>query len=342
MTAHEPTLESRLRHCWPPDQWSGVGLLVAVSGGADSVGLLRALVAVGDAGAGRLHAAHFNHGLRGADSDRDQTFVEQLCARLGIDLQVGRSSAPATSGELTGATEERLRDERYEFLKSTAEKLGTRFVAVAHTANDQAETILHHILRGTGLAGLSGMSRTRPLSEAVTLIRPLLEFERCEILQYLAALEQPFRTDASNDNRVFTRNRLRHDLLPLIESQFNPDVQNALRRLGRLAGDAQRLVDQQVEQLLDNSAALDGRHQVDIDCQTLGEASDHLVREMFIAIWRRQNWPRKSMGHLEWSRLGDMVRSAHATDTAAQIHLPGGILAQRDGHRLLLVNQRAD
>ncbi len=132
-------------------------------------------------------------------------------------------------------------------------KRGARYVATAHTLDDQAETVLHHVLRGTGLAGLAGMTRTRPLGPNVTLIRPLLEFRRRDLLEYLKTLDQPYCVDATNSDVRFARNRIRHELLPLIERDFRPNVAEALVRLASLAGNAQRVVEAAADNLLDGA-----------------------------------------------------------------------------------------
>ena len=155
--------EAQLAAAWPPEDWQDVTVVLAVSGGADSVALLRAMTAVRGGGEGRLAAAHLNHQLRGAESDGDEAFVVELCGRLGIACEVGRTPAGELAAESGDGIEAAARDARYRFLAATAARLGARFVATAHTADDQAETILHRILRGTGIGGLAGIARTRPL-----------------------------------------------------------------------------------------------------------------------------------------------------------------------------------
>ena len=146
-------------------------------------------------------------------------------------------------------SEATARTARYAFLQETAERFGARYVVTGHTADDQAETILHRIVRGTGIAGLAGMARVRPLGPAATLIRPLLDFRRLELLAYLTDLGQPFRSDSSNSDTAFTRNRIRCRLLPELAAEYNPGVVASLVRLGRLAGEVQSVVDALVEDL---------------------------------------------------------------------------------------------
>ena len=164
--------ETRLADSWPPENWKDLTVLVAVSGGGDSVGLLRGLAALKPPGEGRLIAAHVNHKLRGVDSDADQEFVRGLCRQLELACEVATATVD-TAGSRGQGIEATARRARYAALEEMAGRVGARFVVTAHTADDQAETILHRILRGTGLRGLSGMSRSRPLGPA-TLLRPLL------------------------------------------------------------------------------------------------------------------------------------------------------------------------
>ena len=134
--------------------------------------LLRAIFRLKTAGEGRVIAAHCNHQLRPAEADADEAFVVDLCRRLGVACEVGRAALDPDGGD---GVEAAAREARYRFLEETADRVGARYVVTAHTADDQAETILHRILRGTGVGGLGGMSRTRPLGQA-TLLRPLLTF----------------------------------------------------------------------------------------------------------------------------------------------------------------------
>ena len=313
-------LESKLADAWPPSQWADVTVLVAVSGGADSVALLRAIVALKIGGAGRLAVAHFNHQLR-PDAEDDERFVVDLCGRLGVTCEVERAAADGLAVPSGGGIEAAARLARYRFLETTAGRLGARFVVAAHTADDQAETILHRILRGTGLRGLAGMARARPLGHA-TLIRPLLGVRRAELRAYLDALVQPHRRDRSNLDLRFTRNRIRRELLPRLQKQFNPDVVEALLRLGNLAGEAQAVVNGLVDDWFDRCVTIDGPNaarielsRADIPVCRAGTAPSgrqeclpsYLLRELLMAVWRRMGWPLGSMGAVKWEELAKMA-----------------------------------
>jgi tRNA(Ile)-lysidine synthase len=226
---------------------------------------------------------------------------------------------------------------RYEFLTQTAHRVGARFVATGHTADDQAETILHRILRGTGIAGLAGSPRVRPLSPATTLIRPLLQLRRAEVIAYLERLGQPFREDRTNADPQFTRNRIRHELLPQLARQYNPNVVESLLRLGAVARDSQAAIEPLVDTLLYSAVQDGGDDSVRVDRGRLAGAHRHLVRELFVAIWRRCQWPEQGMTFDHWDRLAELARST----TAGKIVLPGKILARAEGAEMTVARASA-
>ncbi len=213
-------------------------ILVALSGGPDSVALLHVLRELRPRFGYELVAAHLNHRLRGAESDRDEAFARALCSALGIELIVGHPSG-LDSG--THNLEERGRKARYEFLAEAAKRLGASRIATAHHADDQAETVMLRLLRGSGATGLAAIAESGSSTSAGTLIiRPMLHVWREEIVAWLDARGASFVTDSSNANRGFLRNRLRHELLPMLERGFAPGLR---RRLAALAGELRELDD---------------------------------------------------------------------------------------------------
>lgn len=326
---------SKLRATWPPPQWGDVTVLVAVSGGADSVALLRGLSQLRAAAEGRLVVAHFNHKLRGAESDADQAFVEELAREVGVELI--REAASTNLGAQHGGEglEGAARQARYEFLSRAASQCGARYVATAHTADDQVETILHHILRGTGLAGLAGIPRTRQLTEAATLIRPLLVVTRREVLGYLDLLGKSYREDATNRLLHLTRNRIRHELLPLLEKEFNSQVRAALLRLGRIADEA----DEHFRREAMHFARQAGQHRdggVEIRTEPLSRGSKLFGRYVFIGIWQEQGWPMRDMSFEKWEQLMRLAVSEEGSPDAAVQVFPGGVRAEKKGGVLRL------
>ncbi len=303
-------------------------LLAAVSGGADSVALLRGLLEAAGEQRLELVAAHFDHALR-PDSAADAGWVAGLCENLGVPCAIERATF---SSETPAASEEASRQRRYDFLLRTAQTSGCQWVAVAHTADDQAETVLHHILRGSGLAGVSGMEEVRPLREGILLIRPLLRARRTDVLKALENWGQDFRIDPSNADPAYTRNRIRHVVLPLLREQINARVDDALLRLAEQAADAQGALERMAEELLQR-ALLDRQPDiVRLHRQALSERPLPLVRELFRRLWELQDWPRQGLGFEHLDRLARLSLES----APSRLSLPGGIQAVRRGPLLEL------
>lgn len=215
------------RHAMAP---RGALVLVAVSGGADSVALLHALLQLREKFALRLAVAHLHHGIRGKDADADASFVRRLAKRRKVAYVEERADIPQQARAAGISLEMAARAARYDFFRRAAETLGAATVAVAHNADDQAETILLRIARGTGPDGLAGMS---PVSRrtGLKIIRPLLGVTRAEIIAFLKQNRLRWREDASNRDPHHLRNRIRHEILPLLERRLNPQIRPALLRM---------------------------------------------------------------------------------------------------------------
>jgi tRNA(Ile)-lysidine synthase len=309
---------------------AGSEVLLAVSGGPDSVALLRGCHEIREELALGLTVAHLNHQLRPTAAAEDAEFVTDLCQALGLDCALGSVDVAERAREARLSLEAAARQVRYEFFERIARERGCTSVAVAHTADDQAETILHHIVRGTGIAGLGGMRNQRELAEGIMLVRPLLQVRRRDVLAYLEELRQPYRIDASNSDPAHTRNRVRQSLLPLIEQEFNPQAVEALIRLGQQASEVAEAIDMLTAEVR-RRAILDANDSVvRIDCQALAELPRHLLRECLKQIWLSQGWPVQRMGFEEWERLAEL---ATADGTA---NLPHSVEAQRRGGLLVL------
>jgi tRNA(Ile)-lysidine synthase len=206
----------------------GDGLLVAVSGGVDSVVLLHLLQGLAPGAGLRLAAAHLDHGLRGAESAADAAFVVALCERLNVPLLAARRTVHRRPGESLQAAARRV---RYRFLRAAVRRSGARAVATAHHADDLAETVLMRLLAGAGSAGLAAMARPRP-----GLLRPLLDHPKGDLIAYAEARSLTFREDGSNRDPKYARNRLRTEVLPALAA-VQPNVVAALGREARLLAD---------------------------------------------------------------------------------------------------------
>lgn len=210
---------------------------------------------------------------------------------------------------------ETARRARYRFLQESAARIGARWLLMAHTANDQAETILFHLFRGTGLRGLAGIPSRRSFGEALTILRPLLPFRREALRDYLRQNEMGFLEDPSNADPKYTRNRIRHELMPLIASIFRNDIFMSLARLGELAGESQELLDRVAEEML-RGCVVPHSGGIRLRRGRLRELPQSLVRRVLIAAWRRSLWPLQGMGHVQWSMLANQILgTADSTQT---------------------------
>jgi len=291
--------------------------VVAVSGGADSVALLRALAACRT---GTLTVAHVNHQLRGEESDADEASVRALAKELGLECRVKSVNIAAFGGNL----ESTARRVRYEFFA----ELGTAWIATGHTADDQAETVLHRLVRGTGIQGLRGIAATAwgyaAAKPQATIIRPLLTVTRADIIEYLVELGQSFRDDSSNADPKFTRNRIRHELLPLLRT-FNSDVVASLARLAEHASDAHAIITAKATEVLAKAERPRVGDTIILDVSDLG-TSRAVVRAVLRVLWERECWPQDQMDADAWDRA-----CAVADCKVPACDFPGGISARHAG-----------
>ena len=301
------------------------GILAAVSGGADSTALLY-LLAESRPPESKLAVAHVNHGLRGADSDADAAFVHSLAEEYQLRYFEHRLEPATTLNENTA------RNLRYDFLVTQAEKIGFRYLATAHTADDQTETVLHRILRGTGLSGLAGIPPLRSITPAVSLLRPLLHVNRQRILNYLKSRGKIFREDETNFENHFTRNRIRNTLLPMLREKFNPQVDEAVLRLAMLAAEHELVVSELLGRLIDTALVEETPNRIILDVEALQHYSQSVLRDMLVFIWKRKKFPQREMDYKQWSALAELFHTS-----GKRLDLPGGISAHRTQNRFEIV-----
>jgi len=312
---------------------AGDRVAVAVSGGADSVALLRVLLELRSELGIVPAVAHFNHGLRTVDSDADEEFVDELARRHGLRFFAGHGKVRehAVSNKLS--LEHAARELRYQWLIELAHEQRFEAIATAHTRDDQAETVLMKFLRGAGTKGLAGIHPVL-LRDGVRIVRPLLETARAEVEQYLTALEQPWREDETNRNPRFTRNRIRHELLPMLERDYNPNLRELLSQAAQVALAEEDYWQERADSILDLPQNVPGQLRIeDKSNPAVGLLAEPLAtqRRVLKALLERHGLPT-DFHHVEALRrcvLGG----------TSQVELPCGWLAKRNGDWLELAPQ---
>jgi tRNA(Ile)-lysidine synthase len=331
------SLTNDVQSVWPVDRFQNVGVVLGLSGGADSVALLliltRLLGRVREQASGFLVAAHFNHGLRGAESDQDESFCRDLASRLNIRFETDHA-------ETLCRDEATMSADRMGFLVQVAKRHGARYLTLAHSMDDNVETVLHHLMRGTGPAGLCGIGSPRNLDGDLVLVRPMLSVRRQAIRSALRAAGQSWREDSSNDNTDYRRNWIRHELIPQIQSQY-PNAVDAIDRAIQGQRSWRSTIDNLADQWIDDNQFKVAGPQFR---RFTGAAEPVLIAAMQ-RHWTRSGWPRGAMTRDHWQRLAIVLESDCVSDTdsnAGESHLqrfqlPGGIDVVARGDCLTLV-----
>ena len=288
--------------------------LALVSGGPDSVALLRALVELG----GEPVVLHLDHGLRGAQSREDAEFVRGLCEKLGVRCEVRQLRL-----EEGPNLQERARDERYRLAGEVADELGLRAIAVGHTADDVAETVLMNLARGTGLRGLSGIRPVRG-----RLLRPLIQHRRREVLRYLKYLNQPYRTDPTNLTGKYARNRVRLEVLPVLEELYPGAAGNIAHGAALVRDDLEVL-----EGLVAGAVYRRGREVV-VPLDELGNMPLALQRH---AVRRAYSTLEPEAASLDSATVESILKLTRKREGTRMMYLPGYVIAAiRFGEELAL------
>jgi len=309
---------------------AGQHVLAAVSGGPDSVALLAALCRLRRPLRFRLTVCHLNHRLRAKAAEADARFVARLARRLRVPCEQGRADVSRRAAQAAVSLEMAARAARHAFFARTARKVGADLVATGHTADDQAETFLLRLCRGAGGRGLGAM-RYAVLLDGLRIVRPLLDVCRKEVLRFLHTHGLTWREDASNRDPAFLRNRVRHELLPLLARRLNPDIATALRRAAELARADELWLEECTHALLRKAARPAAKPRLDVD--TLASAP-LAARRRVIRLWLAQNGvPLDQIDFVACARAEQLV---HGDGTSRIAPLPGGWRVRREYDELLL------
>lgn len=283
-------------------------IICAVSGGADSIAMLLCLKNLEKTLSITVRAAHFNHRLRGRESDRDEAFVRDFCEKRSIPLSVGSADVRLRAEKTGESIEEAARNERYAFFHS----LGG-IVATAHTADDNLETVLFHLIRGTGLTGLGGIAPMRG-----NLIRPMLCTEKAELLTYLAERDIPHVEDSTNAENGCVRNRIRHELLPLLKAENPSAAEGTLQMSARLRKE-DAFLDRLAGNVLEKAANEKGV------CRSVLLAQDEVLLARCVRLMLQGQKVRKMTAR----HIGSVIKLIASDDPSGSVSLPDGLVCMR-------------
>ena len=327
---------SAVELAWPADRYRDVGVVIGCSGGADSVALLRVLHAMRGADArGFLVVAHYNHNLRGEESVGDESFVRQLARDLNVPFE-------REQGDGRHHDENSARQERRSFCRDVARRRGARYVTLGHSLDDNVETVLHRLMRGSGPAGLTGMAPFSPLGNRAeesdfVIARPFLQVRRSTIREALREQGYQWREDSSNASNGYKRNWIRNELLPRMRTEYSDPVaavSRAIEGQRQWSQCLKSLIDRWLEDnLLKHSPltlrVLSPRAQEEVDSLCHGQA---VTVEALRRCWHERGWPLQAMGKTQW----DALHQAMHGRGPSSFTLPGDVMVSLENKCLTL------
>lgn len=314
-------------------------MVVAVSGGPDSVALLDALKRLIANAAPlidhetpsvpsetQLVVAHFNHAQRGLESDADMEWVERLASSYALPCICSTLALPESTTAGAGVSEAFLRQARHRFLKTIASQLGAAWIATGHTSDDLVETMLHHLLRGTGPAGLASIAPMRRINRHTQLVHPLLGVSKTIVLEYLAQHGIEYRIDPSNASDRYTRNRIRHQLLPYLRDfAGSPRLDERLRITSQWIREEHAVIEQLASEWLIAASIEHGEDHFELSLEPTRATAWPVIREALVQRWHARAWPLREMGARHWERLRRLIERAWISPHPQRLQLPGAI-----------------
>lgn len=302
----------------------GDSVLVGVSGGPDSVALLHSLVAIAPKWSLRLVVAHLNHKLRGSIADEEAAFVSQIAGSLGLPCEIASRDVAEYGTRNRLSVQEAARTVRYAFYDDAAAKYSADKIALGHQADDNVESILIHLLRGTGPLGLAGIPPVRD----GRIIRPLIDVTREQVLAYLERQGLEHVTDPSNLDVDYLRNRIRHQLLPLLKEEYNPNMVDTLNRLGSILRDEEDFWDLTVSRVFQELSGKPTPHGMTLPVNRLSDLHPALLRRVLRHAVLSVKGDLKRIGHVH---VEAVVQLIVGPSPSGHLDLPDGIAVSRDG-----------
>ena len=305
---------------------------MAVSGGPDSVALAHLLLTLAVEYSLRPAIAHLNHCLRGSDSDHDAEFVIALARQLGVPVYAERKDVLAFQRSRRLSLEEAGRRIRYDFFDAVSAKYGFNKIALGHHSDDNAELVLLNLLRGSGPLGLSGIAPVR----AGKIVRPLIHLRRSEIINYLAEKNLPYVTDASNTDPAFIRNKIRHHLIPELQTAYNPRIIETLNRLGEILGAEDRWFDNTLEPIFEQCVSFRANQKISLALpafiQLPKAVKRRVIRKAILCV-------KKDLRRITLLHVDAILHLIDKGRVTGRLNLPDGVLVARNTVELTIVKR---
>ncbi|MBU4343668.1 MAG: tRNA lysidine(34) synthetase TilS [Candidatus Omnitrophica bacterium] len=310
----------------------GDRVLVGLSGGADSVTLLQALLNFKKEYALELFIAHLDHSFRGEESQGDSKFCEDLGKKLGIETFCEKRDVPKIVKEKGISPEEAARQERYDLFTKIARHKKIKKIAVGHTRDDQAETVLMRAIRGAGMAGLGGISPVKDMA-GFTVIRPLIELSRKDIEGFIKGSDLKFRHDSTNDEVVFTRNRVRHELIPYIEDKFNSNVKEVLANMAEALRIENEFLEKYAKRKLKSVSKKSKNGEITIDIKRFKKQPEAIQKRILRSALEGLKGNLRRLTYQHWREMDELIQNRPVNSV---VDLPEGIDIIKDRNGLVL------
>jgi|BarGraIncu01121A_1022015.scaffolds.fasta_scaffold02621_4 tRNA(Ile)-lysidine synthase len=303
-------------------------VVAALSGGPDSTALLVALVQIAKQLDFSIIVAHYNHGLRGTSSDEDEKYSQELAIKLGLIFVSGKMDQKLR--QKGKSPEDFYRQQRYQFLDKVAEDYNAQKIALGHNIQDQAETVLLNLLRGSGLGGLKGIL---PMREG-KFIRPLIEVSRGEIIAFLSEAGISYCQDSSNESKIYLRNKIRFELIPYLKEKFNPRIEENLAQMAEILRQDDEYIRNSVQEALKSTYIQNQSNRIiSLNIEYIKGLAPAIRSRLFKKILESLN-PEKN--GFSFSNIKALERLAQVTESGKRISLPLGIEAKREYDSLIL------
>ncbi len=306
-------------------------ILVSVSGGPDSVALLSILQELKDEFQWNLEVAHINHKLRGKESEKDLEFVKQLAAKFGLEFHSTSVNTKKFAKDKKLSLEDTARQIRYAFLEKTAQKIKEDKIALGHTQNDQAETVLMRLFRGSGTLGLSGI----PIKRG-KFVRPFLEVSREEVLTYLKRNKLSYRIDKSNLTAQFLRNRIRAKLLPWLKKEFNPEIVSTLSRTATILNEIGQYLDKETKKIFEKLTQT-GKNKILVNRQKFSNLDNIFKKNLVRYSWRKLTGDIYPLEFKQVERVLDLVETGQV---GKRVNLKSGYWAELNSKHLVIFKKQ--